>query len=170
MDPKRLIDYLELKSHPEGGWYRENYRSDEEIPENGLPKRYGGKRSFGTAIYFMLEKSDFSAFHRVKSDEIWHYYAGSSVIIHQISSEGKYISVQLGSDIESGQQFQYTVPAGRWFAAETFGGAFSLVGCTVAPGFDFADFEMADRETLLKSYPEHSRLISRLTRPKKLPE
>ncbi len=170
MDPNSLIDYLQLKPHPEGGWYRESYRSDEEIPENGLPERYSGKRSFGTAIYFMLEKSDFSAFHRVKSDEIWHYYAGSSVIIHQISSDGKYISVQLGSDIESGQQFQYTVPAGRWFAAEISCGAFSLVGCTVAPGFDFTDFEMADREILLKNYPEHSILICRLTRQKKLPE
>ncbi len=164
MDSKSLIDYLGLQPHPEGGWYRENYRSDDEIPEIGLPERYGGKRSFCTAIYFMLEKSDFSAFHRVKSDEIWHHYAGSAVTIHQISSTGEYSSVQLGSDIESGQQFQFTVPAGRWFAAEISTGAFSLVGCTVAPGFDFADFEMAEREALLQSYPEHSVLIYRLTR------
>ena len=159
-----LIERLGLLRHPEGGWFRETYRSAEETPGAALPERFGGSRSFSTAIYFLLERGDISALHRIKSDEIWHFYAGSAVLVHVISPDGGYTARRLGPDPESGDSFQLVVPAGSWFGAEVIEGAFTLVGCTVAPGFDFADFEMADRRALTELYPGHSEIIRRLTR------
>ena len=164
MDADELIRQLALNRHPEGGWYRETYRSGEQIAAQALPERFGGARSCSTAIYFLLESGDFSSFHRIKCDEIWHYYAGSAVIIHILTPDGKNSSLQLGPDCGTGQQFQAVIPAGCWFGAEPAGEGFSLVGCTVSPGFDFADFELADRKLLLKYYPDHTELIQRLTR------
>lgn len=159
-----LIDRLGLVRHPEGGWYRETYRSAEQIPVPALPDRYDGARAYSTAIYFLLEQGDFSALHRIKSDEIWHYYAGAAVTIHLITPGGTISSLQLGPDLEHGQQFQILLPAGCWFGAEPAGEGFSLMGCTVAPGFHFSDFELADRQRLLQQYPQHADLITRLTR------
>ncbi|MBI5843440.1 MAG: cupin domain-containing protein [Deltaproteobacteria bacterium] len=159
-----LIERLGLIRHPEGGWFRETYRAAEETPGPALPERFVGSRSFSTAIYFLLEKGDISALHRIKSDELWHFYAGSAVLIHVISQDGGYIALRLGPDPAAGDSFQLVVPAGSWFGAEVMGGAFALVGCTVAPGFDFADFEMADRRALTELYPGHSETIRRLTR------
>jgi len=164
MDVKELIKRLGLTRHPEGGWYRETYRSGEQIPAPALPERFSGARSFSTAINFLLEQGDFSSFHRIKSDEIWHYYAGAAVIIHLITPDGNAAALQLGPDVGRGQQFQIVIPAGCWFGAEPTGEGCSLVGCTVAPGFDFADFELADRDTLVAHCPEHATLINRLTR------
>ncbi len=164
MDTGQLILQLELSRHPEGGWYRETYRSTEKITANGLPERYDSARSFGTAIYFLLESGDFSSFHRLKSDEIWHFYSGATVHIYMISEDGSLSTLILGSKLEEGENFQAVIPANCWFAAEPAEGVFSLVGCTVAPGFDFADFELADRFALTAAYPQHTSLIARMTR------
>ena len=162
---QELIASLDLERHPEGGWYRETYRASEEISAQGLPVRFSGERVFSTAIYFLLEKGEFSALHRIKSDELWHFYAGTTLEIHIISPAGEYQQVKLSSDLGNGESFQATVPAGVWFGAEMSGaGEYSLVGCTVSPGFDFSDFEMGSREQLLTDFPAHEEIITRLTR------
>jgi len=159
-----LIKQLNLVRHPEGGWFCESYRSDESVSGDALPERFGGRRAFSTAIYFLLESGDISVMHRLKSDEIWHYYAGSSLSIHVILPDGSYQLYCLGGDLGSGDQYQVVVRSGCWFGAEPAGGEFSLAGCTVSPGFDFADFEMADRRELSARYPEHIDLIVRMTK------
>ncbi len=158
------ITRLNLIRHPEGGWYRESYRSAEQLPAEGLPGRFGGHRSLSTAIYFLLVQGEISALHRIKSDELWHYYSGSAMIIHTIAPDGKYHPLHLGPDLAAGESFQLTVPAGFWFGAELNGEGFSLVGCTVAPGFDFTDFVMAERGRLLQEFPGHADLVRRMTR------
>lgn len=160
-----FIDHYQLLPHPEGGYYRETYRAAENIPHKSLPARFEGQRQFSTAIYFLLQKGNFSAFHRIKSDECWHFYAGGRMLIHMIDKEGSLQTIHLGADILSGERFQFIVPAGCWFASETGEATlFSFVGCTVAPGFDFADFELANAVELSKSYPQYEQLIRRLTR------
>ena len=163
-DPQQLIKNLNLLRHPEGGWYRETYRSNELIPAHALPERFSADRCFSTAIYFLLESGDISALHRIRSDEVWHFYAGAPLMIHRFDPDGVYSHALLGHNPENGGQFQITVPAGCWFGAEPVGEGFGLAGCTVAPGFDFADFEMADRQELLSRYPGHEVIIRRLTR------
>ncbi len=158
-----LIHKYDLQQHPEGGWYKETYRSSEIFPASALPERFKGGRFFSTAIYFLLEENDHSAFHRIKSDECWHFYAGEPLLIYILNEKGEMKVVQLGSDIGKGQVFQYVVPANTWFASRPAAGtAFSFVGCTVSPGFDFADFEIADSEALSKLFPEHETLIREL--------
>lgn len=154
------ITKLGLLPHPEGGFFKESYRSTESIPGASLPARYGSDRSFSTQIYFMLVKGNFSAFHKVASDETWHFYNGAPVLLHLLDQSG-HTKIQIG--IEDGMEPQITVPAGTWFAAEVAeGGDFSLVGCSVAPGFDFADFEMANKEELYKQFPYE--VVNRLCR------
>lgn len=159
-----LVTRLQLLRHPEGGWYRETYRAAEQIAGSALPERFGGDRALSTAIYFLLEPGDFSALHRIKADELWHYYGGSSVLVHRIDPDGSYHRLQLGPRLAAGEQFQLMVPAGCWFGAEPVGTGYALVGCTVAPGFDFTDFELAERAQLISCYPQHAELITRLTR------
>lgn len=165
---KKSEDYirtLNLQPHPEGGWYRETYRASEDIPQARLPVRYSGTRPSSTAIYFLLTAETFSALHRIKSDELWHFYAGSALTVHVIDLEGNYRALRLGSDLERGEIFQAVVPSGCWFGASVDAPqGFALVGCTVAPGFDFADFEMGVRGDLIGKYPRHRALIERLTR------
>lgn len=158
-----LIASLGLTRHPEGGWYRETYRAGGTIPGTLLTDRAAGERSFSTAIYFLLERGDISALHRIKSDELWHFHAGAPLVVHLITPEGVCSSLTLGSDPGAGETFQGVVPAGCWFGAETTGD-YSMVGCTVAPGFDFADFEMGCRADLLSRFPVHAGIIRRLTR------
>lgn len=160
---EKLIKQLELEKHPEGGWYRETYRSAEVVRGNGLPARFAGDRSFCTAIYFLLQSGQISALHRIKSDEMWHFYAGEPLTVHVITSSGDYYPLKLGYNISGGEVFQGVVQTGCWFGAEVSGDSYSLVGCTVAPGFDFADFEMGSREQLLKEFPEQAEIIQRLT-------
>jgi len=156
---------LDLEPHPEGGYFRQTYTSDLEIPPEALPEGFGGPRAASTAIYFLLENQNFSAFHRLRSDEMWHFYAGSPLTVHVINPEGEYSSILLGSDPEAGQVFQSVVPAGCWFASHAADwNSWALVGCTVAPGFDFADFEMGNRQDLEARYPRYRQLIQRLTR------
>jgi predicted cupin superfamily sugar epimerase len=160
-----LVERFQLLPHPEGGYYKEMYRSGELIKKESLPDRFSGQRYFSTAIYFLLEQGNFSAFHRIQSDECWHFYAGQTLHVHVIHPDGQYELFRLGNNIAAGETFQAIVPAGCWFASETVpGGVFSFVGCTVAPGFDFADFELAERKALSAQFPQQSELIMRLCR------
>ncbi len=161
---QELITRLELVRHPEGGWFRETYRSGETVPVQALPERFTGRRAFSTAIYFLLESGDISALHRIKSDEMWHFYAGSALLIHCIFPDGGYQALRLGADPAAGELFQAVVPAGCWFGAELAEEGFALVGCTVSPGFDFSDFEMAEAEQLCDRYSHHAELIRRMTK------
>jgi predicted cupin superfamily sugar epimerase len=157
-----LVDRLDLLPHPEGGFYKETYRSDlSQIPPDAL--KIGEQRNLSTAIYFLLTKGNFSAFHRIKQDELWHHYIGDPIAVHIISPEGKYAKLLLGKDLEKGELPQHMVKGGTWFASETLG-EYSLAGCTVAPGFDFADFEMAQREDLANHFPVHREIIGLFTR------
>lgn len=160
------IDRLELQPHPEGGYFRETYRAAENIPEAALPERFTGPRAFGTAIYYLLTGDDFSSLHRLASDEIWHFYTGAPLDIHMIDAAGRYRKQRLGCNPHEGESLlQVVVEAGNWFGATVADrDAFTLAGCTVAPGFDFADFELARREDLLGLYPAHAELIRTLTR------
>jgi predicted cupin superfamily sugar epimerase len=159
------IAHLGLAPHPEGGHFRETYRAAEGTDGAHLPARYGGARPHGTAIYFLLRAGEISALHRIKSDEIWHFYAGGPLVVSVIHPDGEHRDVALGADPNHGHVPQAVVPAGSWFGATLRPGAvYALVGCTVAPGFDFADFELADRRALVERYPQHAALIERLTR------
>ncbi|MEQ9263348.1 MAG: cupin domain-containing protein [Owenweeksia sp.] len=159
------VEKLQLQPHPEGGFYKETYRSTETIDTSALPERFGGNRTFGTAIYFMLTAENFSAFHRIQSDETWHFYTGQGLKVSMIHPNGIYEEIQLGAQPERGQVFQATVPAGVWFGSKLIKPeGWCLVGCTVAPGFDFADFEMADRAELIREFPQHQQKIEQLTR------
>lgn len=158
------IKNLNLQAHPEGGFYKETYRSSENIPAPGLPDRFGGSRSFSTAIYFLLRSEDRSLFHRIKSDELWHYHAGSSLSITVLDDRGLTLH-KLGPELEKGESLQIVIPAGSWFGAKVDQeNSYTLSGCTVAPGFDFQDFELADRATLLKTFPTHPDIIEQLTK------
>jgi len=160
------IESLKLKPHPEGGFYKEIYRSSEIHSRQALPARFNGDRCFATSIYFLLEKNDFSQFHRIASDEIWHFYAGDPLELHVLNPAGRYEKFMLGASPDENQFFQLMVKAGDWFGARLkAGGLWSLLGCMVAPGFDFADFEIADRARLIKTYPDHRTIIEVLTRP-----
>jgi len=165
-DAAYWITRLGLARHPEGGYFLETYRSGETIASGALPGRFGeGGRAFCTAIYFLLAGCDFSAFHRLKSDEIWHFHTGAALKIHVIDAEGSHRVQRLGSGRAADEAFQVVVGAGSWFGAELEErDSYALVGCTVAPGFDFRDFEMADRDALIGAYPGHRQIIERLTR------
>lgn len=162
---QQLIQQYALLPHPEGGWYKETYRSNDYIPEAALPTRFNGTRVFSTAIYFLLEQGTFSAFHRIKSDECWHFYAGDPLLIYVLQQDGTLDIIHLGKGMDQAQLFQYVVPANCWFASRPVPGAnFSFVGCTVAPGFDFADFELAEASALSLIYPQHKNVIAELCR------
>jgi uncharacterized protein len=166
-DPAFWIDRLDLRPHPEGGYFRETYRAAEVVDAAALPARFTGPRSFSTAVYFLITPDAFSAFHRIRSDELWHFYAGDAVTLAILDADGKgaLTIASLGRDLARGEAPQVVVPAGSWFAAEVVStGKFALVGCTVAPGFDFADFDLAERDGLLGQYPQHRGVIERLTR------
>ena len=159
----RLIQQYNLKPHPEGGWYIQTYKSNELIDAGALPGRFGGDRSFSTAIYFLLEQGNFSAFHRIKSDECWHFYAGDPLLIYVIEVNGELQIISLGNDPEKGQTFQYVVPANCWFASRPAPGSqYCFAGCTVSPGFEFEDFELANANELSKAYPQHKDIIRQL--------
>ncbi len=160
-----FIEKLRLESHPEGGYFRQTYRSEMVIAREALPAGFSGTRAASTAIYFLLEGENFSAFHRLRSDEVWHFYAGSPLVVDVIDPAGEYSSILLGADPEARQAFQTVVRAGCWFASHVADWkGWALVGCTVAPGFDFGDFEMGKRDELCERYPQHREVIERLTR------
>ncbi len=162
---KYWIDRLKLESHPEGGFFRQTYRAPLILEQSALPATFQGPRSASTAIYFLLAGEDFSALHCLAADEVWHFYAGGALLVHSIDLNGNHRVVKLGPNLEAGEQFQCVVPAGNWFGScLEEPGTYALVGCTVAPGFDFAEFEMAERAVLLTQYPDHRALIEKLTR------
>jgi uncharacterized protein len=164
-DAQYWIEKLQLIPHPEGGFYRQTFRSELTIERAGLPSSFPGSRAASTAIYFLLSGENFSAFHRLRSDEVWHFYAGAPLIVHVISERGHYLAITLGADLDAGQVLQAVVPAGCWFASHVADWkSWALVGCTVAPGFEFEDFELAKRAELVQKYPQHRALIERLTR------
>jgi len=159
------IESLQLTPHPEGGFFREMYRCPETIAQAHLPPRFSGARSFVTAIYFLLRSQDFSALHRLRQDEIWHFYDGTALTLTLIDPPGNLRTIRLGREVRAGEVLQAVVPGGCLFgAAVDAPDSYALVGCTVAPGFDFADFEMPPRQSLLTAYPQHQAVIERLTR------
>jgi len=160
---EKIIKVLDLQPHPEGGFFRETYRSQGVINEDSLSVDYSGSRNNSTCIYFLLTSDSFSAFHRIKQDEIWHFYDGSPLTLYLISPEGDYSTVVVGRELDEGHVPQYVVPGGYWFGA-TVEKEYSLVGCTVSPGFDFLDFELADRNELVLAYPGLYNEIVGLTR------
>jgi predicted cupin superfamily sugar epimerase len=165
LSPQLLIDLYGLQPHPEGGWYRQTYKSSGRIPAIALPEKFDGSRVFSTAIYFLLQRNEFSAFHRIKSDECWHFYSGDPLLIYVIKTDGELEIISLGNDIENGQLFQYVVPANSWFASKPAPGSnWSFVGCTVSPGFEFSDFELAKSLSLTQEYPQHEKNIRELCR------
>jgi predicted cupin superfamily sugar epimerase len=164
-DAAYWISSLNLTKHPEGGFFRSTYASPLLIAKSALPPGFKGPRLASTAIYFLVDGANFSAFHRLQSDEVWHFYAGSTLMIHVIDADGSASEIFLGSNPESGESFQGVVKAGCWFGARVKNSqSFALVGCTMAPGFDFEDFELATRTKLTAVFPQHRELIERLTR------
>ena len=162
---RTTIQTLQLLPHPEGGFYKETYRSQQSITVARHGHSALAARSVSTGIYFLLESGNFSAFHRICSDEMWHFYAGDALEVLELADTGALRCTRLGPDLGRGEVFQHVVSAHTWFASRVAaGGAFSLVGCTVAPGFDFADFDMAERAALLAKFPQHRQTITELTR------
>lgn len=163
MSVQNLVKTFNLIPHPEGGYYRETYRSHSKIQTCCLDQDFPATRNTSSAIYFMLQGENFSAFHRIKSDEIWHHYHGVTVDIHILKKDGSYECKKLGLFGGNAQPMQY-VEKGDWFASSCGKPGVALLGCTVAPGFDFADFEMAQKDNLLKTYPKHREVIERFCR------
>lgn len=161
---EHLKQQLQLNDHPEGGYFREVYRSAEEINKQSLPERFPANRNYATSIYYLLPGSAFSSFHRIKSDEIWYHHEGCSLLIPVISPDGFLSVYRLGKAFEQGDLPQVVVPSGHWFGAVPEDKeSYVLAGCSVAPGFDFEDFEMGRRDLLLKEFPAHADWIERLT-------
>lgn len=155
------IERLQLQQHVEGGWYCEVYKAAQTINLTGNKQ----EKSAATHIYFLLQQQEFSALHRIASDELWHFYAGTALTVYEITVEGELIVHVLGNDPAKNEQHFCVIKAGSWFGAKTTGeGDYALVGCTVAPGFDFADFELAERAALLNLYPQYVQVIEMLTR------
>lgn len=158
------IRELNLTRHIEGGSFRETYRSPIILDQQVIGKNFKASRAISTSIYFLLEKGQFSAFHKIASDETWHFYEGDPLDIFEFTPEGELITHKLGRDPSKGQSFQVLIPGGRWFGSRVAdNGRYSLVGCTVAPGFDFADFELGDRAKLTELYPAYKTLIAEMT-------
>lgn len=162
---REWIERLGMERHPEGGYYCETYRSQITLEGELISARFAGPHALSTAIYFLLEGRDFSSFHSLQADELWHFYSGSALTLHLLSEGDGYRCIHLGSHAQAGEVFQAMVPAATWFAATVDDSApYSLVGCTMSPGFEFRDFELARRRELLEIFPDHRRLIERLTR------
>jgi predicted cupin superfamily sugar epimerase len=166
MDVETIKQMLNLEPLPtEGGFFAEVYRSNEKLPQTCLPGRYAGDRCLGTAIYFLLTNDTFSALHRLKSDEVYHFYVGDPVEALLLREDGSGELITVGNDLLSGMRPQAVVPRGTWQGSRLkAGGTFALLGTTVAPGFEFADFELANRASLLTHYPAFAEIIHALTR------
>ncbi len=163
MKINKIIQSLNLQPHPEGGYYKETYRSKGHVDSDSLPQNIDGDRNYSTSIYYLLCSNDFSVFHRIKQDEVWHFYKGSSITIHMLTKTGAYKKQVVGNNISKEEQPQFVVEAGDWFAVTVNeSDTYSLLGCTVSPGFDFADFELANKEEMLDQYPNYKGVINKL--------
>ena len=152
---EQIIETLGLLPHPEGGYYKETYRSELSLE--------GQERDLLTSIYFLLTSENVSRFHRIKSDELWYFHAGSPLIVHTLSESG-HVQHHLGLNLSKGQQPFLWIPKNTIFGSTVLEkDGFSLVSCAVAPGFDFRDFELFERDTLLLAYPEHKEIVEHLT-------
>lgn len=151
---EEIVKHYNLEPHPEGGFFAETYRSSQTY------QTAAGERSASTAIMFLITKDSISHFHRLTSDEGWHFYGGSPLKLLELTPHGDLNEIVIGSDFKAGQKLQHIVPAGNWFASTSFGD-YSLVGCTVSPGFDFSDFEMAKKEKLIKEFPQHQNILEK---------
>ncbi|MDN7244006.1 cupin domain-containing protein [Planococcus shenhongbingii] len=166
MDAEYMIKHLGMEPHPEGGFYKRSFESEQLIS----PETHPDERLFYTSIYFLLRSHDISHLHRLKSDELWYFHAGSALSVHIIDKSGDYRVEKLGLDIKNGEKPQVLVPSGSIFGSSVEKEeAFSLVGCMVAPGFDFADFELFTQDELLAQYPQHEYIIKKMAYDK-LPE
>ena len=162
-DPQYYISKLGLEPHPEGGYFKRTFASQEQITDQELTVDFEGKRMLYTSIYFLLTSNDVSHFHRLQSDELWYYHAGSPLSVHMIDENGEYTEHKLGLDLENGEVPQVLVPKNTIFGSsvkdrETF----SLVGCMVSPGFEYQDFELFTQEELLLKYPQHKEIIVKI--------
>ena len=156
---KKIVDFYKMEPHPEGGWYKETYRSKEIVTLENL-----GERNLMTSIYFLLESHQTSNFHIIKSDELWFYHSGSPLTVHCIYPNGVYETLHIGPNFENGETFQALVPKGTIFGSTIdVKDSYSLVGCTVSPGFDFNDFKLFEKQELLAKHPEHHTIIKKLT-------
>ncbi len=164
-DAAYWIEKLHLAEHPEGGFFVRTYQAREVMGVECLPDRFPGARPFASSIYYLLKGDQFSGLHRIKSDEIWHFYEGSPLTIYVIDTAGGLIQMRLGRDYDAGERFQAVVRAGCWFGATVDDpGSYCLVGCTVAPGFEYEDFELGEQRELIEQYPQHRSIIMKLTR------
>lgn len=165
MTADALKTLLKLEPHPcEGGWFVQTWRADETIPKTVLPERYPSERAAGTAIYYLLEPHTFSEMHRLASDEIFHFYLGDAVEMLQLWPDGSVRTVMLGHDIAAGMHVQMLVPKDVWQGSRLVpGGKYALLGCTVSPGFDYADYETGKRDALVREYPAAAEMIRELT-------
>lgn len=166
MNAAKIRDLLKMQAHPiEGGYFTETYKSGLMIPQSALPSTYPGERSVATAIYYLLTPDTFSALHRLRGDEIFHFYLGDPVEMLELRENGTAEITLLGRDIAAGQKLQHVVPAGVWQGSRLVaGGEFALLGTTVSPGFDYEDYETGRREELIAQYPEFKDRILNLTR------
>ncbi|CAH2213791.1 cupin domain-containing protein [Tepidibacter aestuarii] len=159
-----FIEKLNMNSHPEGGFYKETFVSEQTITDNELDVDFKSSRKLWSSIYFLLRDGEVSNFHRLKSDEMWYYQSGSPLTIYMISPEGELTEEKLGLDIENGEKPQVLVPKNYIFGSAMNNPGYALVGCMVSPGFQFEDFELFEREYLLNKYPQHKEAIIKLTR------
>lgn len=163
---EKIIEILDLKAlQIEGGYFRETYRTDTTFPLEILDDEMRGERSLATAIYYLLTPRQFSEIHRLGFDEIFHFYTGDPVEMTWLLPDGKGKTMILGNDIQNGQIPQLVVPSGVWQGARLVpGGEYALLGTTMAPGFDYSDYESGNRDLLIERYPEYKELISVLTK------
>lgn len=155
------IEKLGLQAHPEGGYYRETYRSQDQLPV--LTNTGEDVRNISTSIYFLLDTASLSHFHILSSDEIWYWHAGGSGLIHVLAENGEMHQLRIGLQAENNELPQVLIPKHHWFAAEVVSGDFMLVSCSVSPGFDFRDFQLGKKEVLLRKFPQHQQLIERFS-------
>lgn len=161
---QEIIKTLNLQPHPEGGYYKETYRSEGVINTDSLDKNYSGERNYSTSIYFLLTSDNFSAFHKINQDEIWYFHEGSSIQLHTISEDGKHQQFTIGNDITKNESPQLIVPGNHWFAAKVNNAnSYALVSCSVSPGFDFSDFVLPTRKELSNLFPQHKEVINEFT-------
>lgn len=163
---EKIRELLRLRPHPiEGGFFVETYRSEFALPLSALPPGYSGERFAATAIFYLLTPETFSAMHRLPGDEMFHFYLGDPVETFLLRPDGSLQTVTLGHDIASGMLLQHVVPGGVWQGSRLAArGSFALLGTTMSPGFDYADYESGRREHLLAQFPQHRERILSLTR------